>query len=354
MLNVAAIHTSEIICSVILISIEDLGHQRKQILHPFMGNDSFLVRMLADRDRFRDLRTACRATAIDGSLFGTGCGYGLFYAEIMSLTRQDLGIPITAACARIQNAAVRKASGRCDLGAVGVSRCRDEIGSDPLTAHRANSLVAALLGARGSAPYRIRIHMLTTNMLTLQNKRMVTAHGHSIGITAPTAHCISLLFCNLGRNDFAAVRQAHLSKQCCTILGIEAHGVGSRASLKDGICVQIKRRGSGNAIGNAVTVQIPADQHLGILLSLFGDQFGLTDDLRGQEDLITEKIAVFIIKVCNDPFIAVHDSVVIVPERIVCIPAQIGFKPLHVNCDTLDTTKCMVLHGDALLEHNRL
>ena len=344
-LNITTIHTSKIICSVILISIEDLGHQLKQTLHPFFGYNGFLVRMIADGNRFRSLRTARCATAIDRSGHCTRCGYGLFHTEIMSLTRQNFGIPVTAAYARIENASIFKASRRRGLRAVSVSCCRDEISSNPFTANRANSLVATLLGTGGRSPDCIRKGMLAANMLAVQYKGMILAHCHPLGITDPTVHQVSLLFCNLGSNDRASVRQTELCKQGGSIFGIKPHGIGGQTDFKYGIGMQINCRGGGHAVGNTVTVKIPSNQYLGILCSLFGHQFGLTDDLRGQEEFITEKISVFIIKFRNNPFVAVHNSVVVVPERIDCIPAQIGCQSVDVYGYTPNAIKRIQLHG---------
>ena len=349
-LYIAADRARKVIGRIRIISVQNVRLIGKQALQPCQGRGHLLIRMCADLDNLLRLLAARRTAVMDHALFHTGRCKHFLNLILMSLTRQDLGILFPAVLAGIQHASVGIAGCGSFSFLVAMSRCGHEIRTNPLAAHRANRLITALFGTGGRCPYGIHEGMSSADMGTVKHKFVVSAHGHTRSITDPALLDIALLWCDLGSDDLAAVRQPHLGKQRCAVLSVEAHGIDGQTGLQNRICIQILGRGGGNAVSHTVTVQIPSDQHLGILLSFFDLQFRLTNDLRGQIDLIAVKLSVFIIEIGNDPFIAVDYTVTVVPGRVVCIPAQIHFQSVHVDRHAGKIGKRLALHGHSLVE----
>ena len=270
----------------------------------------------------------------------------------MSLRLYQFGMGIAAITAGVGDLPLL-GTGRRLLGhGVIVTQGLRVIRSVPLTANFTNVLVISFLTTSRSYPNRRSVVVTAAVVYTIQNEGVVTADGHALGIANPADHGIPLLFFYIRKNNDRAVGQDHLGNERHIVGIIEFHDVLAGSRLNDGTCYDIHGRGSGNGIRYAITVNVPAHQHLRFLQPLGQLQIRLTDNLRCHENLTTHEVAVLIVEVRRNPIIPVHHAVSVVPAGVVLVPPDIFFVGFDVNSDAGDILKCIGMHLNIFAEYD--
>ena len=328
-------------------------------LEPPLIRVLLLIVVLLERGAL-DLLVAADTTGVaNRSLLGTGGLLHRFGGVGMSVCRNFLRIGMSANRASVRHRAVL---GTCRVlrhAFIGMSKRIREVGCIPLTTDRTSVLVVSLRGAGGCYPNGFGITVFAAIVNAIQYKPMIRADRHALDVAAPAVDRVSHLFSNRGRYNRAAVRKLHAGDHSFPVLGVEDHGVSGQPRFHDRAGNNIHGRGRGNGVGNAVAVQIPANENLGILLSTLERKIGLTDHLRGHKDLAGNQFAIRAVEAHSDPLVTIHYFVAVVPVRIVFIPTNVLFIVFHINGDAGDRkvhpiVECSKVHSDTARKHDVL
>ena len=124
------------------------------------------------------------------------------------------------------------------------------------------------------------------------------------------------------------------------ILVVEGHLIVIDNFLKYRHSRNIRSGCCGNVVNDSVAVDIPALEHIGILLITLFFHVGLAYYLRGREYLTAHKIAVGIVEIGGDPLVSINDRVAVVPAREVFVPSYVVFIGFDV-----DRYTCYAIEG---------
>ena len=176
--------------------------------------------------------------------------------------RNDLGIRMTANGTRVRDLACLGTSGGGLRRNIIMTNGFHHIGRVPFATDGAFVLDIALLGAIRRDPDRVSILVTVAVVGADQYKGMISADRHTLGVTHPTVGGIAHLFLDLGRQNHSAIGQDHLGNKSLAVVVQESHGILAGAGLDHGSCHDIHRGSGRDGVGNTVSVNVPANQHL--------------------------------------------------------------------------------------------